>query len=137
MSSRVSRIARNSRFRLEAGPWMRTGLGAEIVLAGMEGKFVEETEAKGIASSEAHLTHAQAAWRASETIVSRIDSASALASSLGRPGARMSPMRFKGSSGNPSARPRTLRPGPTTEAGRIVAANPARNTVPMALKFLE
>src|ERR1700677_20432 len=80
---------------------------------------------------------AQAAWRASETIVSRIDSASALASSLGRPGARMRPLRVQGSSGNPSARPRTLRPGPTTEAGRIVAANPARNTVPMALKFLE
>jgi hypothetical protein len=34
-------------YRLEARPWVRTGLGAEIVLAGMEGKFVEETEAKG------------------------------------------------------------------------------------------
>ena len=46
-------------------------------------------------------------------------------------------MRFKGNSGNPSARPRRLRPGPTIDAGRMVAASPARKTVPIALKFLE
>src|SRR4029077_4543122 len=80
---------------------------------------------------------AQAAWRASETIVSRIASASALASSLGRPGAWMRPIRFKGKSGSPSARPRRLRPGPTSDAGGRVAASPARKTVPIALKFLE
>ena len=46
-------------------------------------------------------------------------------------------MRFRGSSGNPSARPSTLRPGPTSDKGRIVAASPARKSVPIALKFLE
>ena len=46
-------------------------------------------------------------------------------------------MRVKGNSGKPSARPRSLRPGPTIETGRIVAASPARRTVPIALKFLE
>ena len=34
-------------YRLEAGPGVRTGLGAEIVPAGTEGKFVEGTEAEG------------------------------------------------------------------------------------------
>src|SRR5271169_4644900 len=43
-------------YRLEAGPWVRTGLGAEIGSAGAEGKFVEGTEAKRIGSTAAHLT---------------------------------------------------------------------------------
>jgi hypothetical protein len=34
-------------YRLEARPWVRTGLGLEIVPAGTEGKFVEGTETKG------------------------------------------------------------------------------------------
>src|SRR3984885_4252240 len=53
------------------------GLGVEIGSAGTEGKFVDGAEAKRIGSNEAHLTHAQAAWRASEPIVSRLASANA------------------------------------------------------------
>jgi hypothetical protein len=30
-----------------SGPWVRTGLGTEIVPAATEGKFVERAEAKG------------------------------------------------------------------------------------------
>ena len=51
-------------------------------------------------------------------MVSRIASASALASSLGRPGAWMRPMRFKGNSGSPSARPRTLEAGTDQRRGQ-------------------